>query len=355
MADKDTPVPVGKPLRVWVELLDGREIEIHSSYHPDFGWDLPMGARMQILRIKAWQLIDTPTPMEAPVVVAGPEAKVDIKAQPRELPKLTRLILVYRLEDDYRRQHFIQTGQVLGTSQVIVWEPDFPSVSRTQREAFLWLATEYGPEPIDLGSADRLLDAKDLDQRLLAQMEEIKAKHTQELYLAHRLLSEVEVRMEMDCYHHLVRLRKFERLIKTYGDDHLQELYQDKMAELYSWWRFYRDQWIEQWGSPRLRYLRNMGLQQETDHCYIQERLQKEYPGFRTLPDQENWVLKGNVQPEEWKLLSAYPQGKLVVLQKEQPESGIIITGFLGLYSLYHPLSLPPQDPHRLAETSLKF
>ena len=82
--------PEGEILRIWVELISGAFYELHAFYSAKDGWDLPLGLRLQVNCIWAWQKVDPPVlselvqknkVLESNENLSSSESFVNLKAQ----------------------------------------------------------------------------------------------------------------------------------------------------------------------------------------------------------------------------------------------------------------------------------
>jgi len=246
----------------------------------------------------------------------------------------------------YKIQMFKKTGEIgLYDKEIIVINPEqVKKFSEAGREALLWIWTEYEDKPLQLFEQEEKPTLEYIEAKLIDFAKEIQEQRNRDIINAYNFLKKWNYEHEKSkLFTYVSQITHLEPIIKKYGDIYLQKLFRERKAVIEREYIEERMRWIDRYGSDYLKYLAYN--QYEVEPVYAEERVRKEFPGFR-INNEGKWFKKENLTVEEVHILSAFPNSILVVEMRKSPihhdtfetETYILKKGFLGQYTIVMPM-----------------
>jgi len=305
---------VGVQLRLWVELLSGREVEIHGVFLDTGEYDLSLGWRLNVLRIKYWQGVEPPPQEPERPSIFLPE----VRAVLREPKYFSGLTLFW------------------GDGGVTLTVEELRRAGELRGAVWLWAGYESDRVPVSAPAKvpctprERIQMLREVYHEWLFDLE------TRLVWIYHQLAHQQlrGVNLEPDMYFFI----QHEPLIIKFGDNQLQALAGRVKERLRAEYVREKDEWIERFGSAGLQ--RALALGERTEARYAKERAALEYPGFilsRPMP------LQPTTQAIPLPLAVQFaPLVSPLEFQWYDNKDGLLTiakTNFLGKYTVYQSFS----------------
>jgi len=244
---------VGVQLRLWVELVSGREVEIHGVFLDTEEWDLSLGWRLNVLRIKYWQRVEPPQEPERPSIFLP-----EVRAVLREPKYFSGLTLFW------------------GDGEVTLTVEELRRAGELRGAVWLWTGYESDRVPVSAPAKvpytpeERIQMLRGLYHPWLFDLE------TRLTWIYHQLAHQElrGVNLEPDMHFFI----EHEPLILKFGDNQLRALAGRVKERLRAEYVREKAEWIQRFGSAGLQ--RALALGERTEARYAKERAAREYPGF---------------------------------------------------------------------------
>jgi len=278
--------PTDVQLRLWVQLLNGREVEIHGFYTSSGQWDIGMAWKTSILRIMFWQPVYPPY---TPTVATPSQTKnwiPDLSPQLNVYTVFPFLHLYWTYTPAERQIAWVESNRFIQQRNYkIPLEMMQKFMKPEHRQAALWLWAYYGTNPIEAIIDPQLrmsyLDLYQWQTVLLSTYRVFLFNLGTELTSIFMKLSSIKVTNET-LEQHIAFLTESKDKIFKFGNDILQSLYQNIAYQVQDLYNQEKYQWISAYGSRWLTYLVKMGYPSE--ELYAKERATKEFPKFTLVP-----------------------------------------------------------------------
>jgi hypothetical protein len=274
--------PAGIQLRLWVVLLDGRELEIHGVYQPEGGWDISLSWKIHVLKILFWQPISQPLTLDRQITKNLPLPKITPVLN--ECKIFNELILYHQLTPHQKQNLWIKKGVLLSQIKYHLSKDNLLKImDRKHREAALWLWSAYNSSSVPVIIEDDLLNRHlnlfEIQNILMSNYAIFLFNLETELLHAYSKLYEIKEKNNLNQDEDFQLILKLRDKIKKFGDKTIIELYDNVFNKIERMYREERKEWVKQYGSDWLKYLHKHGYPAERE--YIAERSQKEYPLFQ--------------------------------------------------------------------------
>jgi len=392
------PIPVNEILRIWVKMLNGSELELHAQYlGKEYGWDLPLGLKLNILTVEAFQRIEkphwklqNPTPLieESSITIELPEPETQSGVHPQALPQAkesTEPLLANEphynkinpnplqepagiqmehnfkghepsaelqvfttypevkiectLSTKYKILIYRERGEVPSVSEeiILINENEIKKMRPETREALLWIWAENGNNTIKVGEQNRKLTVEEIEDMIIAIGQKIMTDKSNEIKQAYReLMSWPDQPSPEKVYIYVGEIVKLGELIHKYGDSTTRALWKAKLAGIEACYVALRREWIEKYGSEELKYAQKT-QRPEVEYLYAQERLSIELPGFQLVKreDANKIVPKERPTTEEIRLAMNFPNAIIVNMTENRNNYNEYITNTYILINNY--------------------
>lgn len=376
IANNQVPIPVNETLRIWVKMLNGSELELHAQYlGKEHGWDLPLGLKLNILTIEAFQRIEKPhwklqnprPPIEESSItieLPEPETQSEVHPQARlpqakestdpllankphynkinpnplkepagmqmehnfkghepsaELQVFTtypEVKIEYTLSIKYKILMYRERGEVPSASEeiTVINENEIKKMRPETREALLWIWAENGNNTIKVGEQNRKLTVEEIEDIIIAIGKKIMTDKSNEVKQAYQeLMSWPDQPSPEQVYTYVGEIIRLGELIRKYGDSTTRALWKTKLAVIEACYVALRREWIERYGSEELKYAQKT-QRPEVEYLYAQERLSSELPGFQLVKQEDinKIVPKERPTKEEVRLAMNFPNAIII-------------------------------------------
>ena len=330
--------PEGVQLRLWVQLLNGGETEIHGTYSQDYGWDIPLGWKMTVLRILFWQPILTPYTPHSPATPIQKQPLPEMKAVLNFCRIFPTLTLYWNYSTEHRQVAWIERG-----TQIDKFEYSIPLemlrkyLEPHHREAALWLWASYGRNPVPaIIEPDLQLQYLNLyqwGQVLISTYKDFRFRLETELLYNYCRLRDLK-NQPVDLENDVALLLACKQTILDFGNEVITTLYREVASRTQDAYDADKAEWINQHGSQWLRYLFRIGISAEGE--YVKERKQLEYPDFTLTQSLKTYPVPYCIPNELQERYATYIYNKGFMWYTDEDETLMLVkSNFLGRYTLW--------------------